>query len=48
MNADPEDIGTDCSLTHLALAFAIAGTAATLWGVSICALALWWVRSFGA
>jgi len=48
MNDDPEDIGTNASLTDLALAFAIVGTAATLWGVSICALALWWARSFGA
>jgi len=48
MNDDPEGIGLDCSLGHLALAFAIVGAATTLWAFSICALALWWAGALGA
>ena len=48
MNKDVEEVGLDCSNKHLALAFAIVGTATTLWAISICALALWWVGALGA
>jgi hypothetical protein len=46
MNEDDE-VGLGASKTHLLLAFAIIGTAITLYAISVCAFALWWANALG-